>query len=286
MVTHFGQAAELFLHQAADGHRIDFLFIADIQFLGHIVHAGTAGNQPAAIALLADILHHFIMFIPDLANQLFQDILQRDDARSAAVFIHHNCHMVLAFPQSAQQSGDGGHAGCVQRGADQAFQLDIFIALAHGGKTVFFMYHANDVINGFVVDRQAGIAAVGKSFGHLVHGGIIRHGDHIHARGQNVLGFHIVKFNGAADQLAFAVGQLTVFFGFAHHSYQLTFGNGVLFVGIKAAGQKAFPFAKNKVQRPKYRHKGTKRRRKGHCNGFRHFLRHAFGGDFAKRQNQ
>lgn len=73
------------------------------------------------------------------------------------------------------------------------------------------MYHANDVINGFVVYRQAGIAAVGKSFGHFVHGGIIRHGDHIHARGQNVLGFHIVKFNGAADQLAFAVGQLTVF---------------------------------------------------------------------------
>ncbi len=74
------------------------------------------------------------------------------------------------------------------------------------------MYHANDVINGFVVYRQAGIAAVGKSFGHFVHGGIIRHGDHIHARGQNVLGFHIVKFNGAADELAFAVGQLTVLF--------------------------------------------------------------------------
>ena len=62
---------------------------------------------------MADVLHHVIVFVPDLANQLFQDILQRDDASGAAVFIHDHGHMVLAFPQGAQQGGDLGHAGSV-----------------------------------------------------------------------------------------------------------------------------------------------------------------------------
>ena len=89
------------------------------------------------------------------------------------------------------------------------------------------MYHANDVINGVMVDGQAGIAGFRKGLGHLFQRDVVLHRDHIHAGGQDLFHLHVVKLDGAADQLAFPVGQLAVILGFAHHGHQLALGDGV-----------------------------------------------------------
>ena len=226
------------------------------------------------------------MFVPDLADQLFQDVLQRDDASGAAVFIHDHGHMVLAFPQGAQQGGDLGHTGSVQRRSDEILQFDVVVPLLQRGKAILLMHNADDVVDRLVVDRKARIAALGEALGHFLHGGIVRYGHHVHAGRQDVLGFHVIKLNGTADQLALAIGQLTVFLGFADHRDQLTFGDGVLLPCIEAAGQEVFPGSEQHVQRRKDRNQKTQHRREGHGHGFGHFLCHAFGGDFAKSQDQ
>lgn len=84
LIPYLGQTAELFLHQTADGHSINVVILLDAQLLGRVIHAGAAGDQPAAIGLLTHILDNIVMLVPDLANQFLQNILQRDDAGRAA----------------------------------------------------------------------------------------------------------------------------------------------------------------------------------------------------------
>ena len=67
------------------------------------------------------------------------------------------------------------------------------------------MYDTDDIVNRIVVNRQTGIAALGKALGDLVHRGVVGHGHNIHAGGQHILGLDVVKLDGAADQLTLAV---------------------------------------------------------------------------------
>lgn len=113
--------------------------------------------------------------------------------------------MMLALTQGTQQRGNLGHAGRVQRRADKILQLDIFVVLLQGCKAVLFMYHTNDIVDRIVVDRQAGVAALGEALNDLVHRGIILDSHYIHAGGKHILRLHIVKLDGAADQLTFTV---------------------------------------------------------------------------------
>ena len=194
--------------------------------------------------------------------------------------------MVLTLAQGAQQRGNLGHAGGVERRANQVLQLDVLVVFLQSRKAVLLMHHADDVIDCVMVDRQTGIAALGKALDDLVHRGIVLDGDHIHAGGQHVLGLDVVKLDGTADQLAFAIGQLAVLLGFADHRDQLAFGDGVLFSGIKPFGKELFPRTEQGVQRRKNRDQRTEHRGKGHGQGFGHFFCHALGGDLAESQDQ
>lgn len=53
--------------------------------------------------------------------------------------------------------------------------------LLQGRKTVLLMYDTDDIVNRIVVNRQTGIAALGKALGDLVHRGVVGHGHNIHA---------------------------------------------------------------------------------------------------------
>lgn len=124
--------------------------------------------------------------------------------------------------------------------------------LLQGRKAVLLMYDTDDIVNRIVVNRQTGIAALGKALGDLVHRGVVGHGHNIHA-GVSILGLDVVKLDGAADQLTLAVRQLAVLLGLADHGHQLTLGDGVLFSGIKPFGKELFPRAEQGVQRCKNR---------------------------------
>ena len=158
--------------------------------------------------------------------------------------------------------------------------------LLQGRKTVLLMYDTDDIVNRIVVNRQTGIAALGKALGDLVHRGVVGHGHNIHAGGQHILGLDVVKLDGAADQLTLAVRQLAVLLGLADHGHQFTLGDGVLFSGIKPFGKELLPRTEQGVQRCKNRDQRTEHGGKGHGHCFGHFLGHALGGDFAKGQDQ
>ena len=78
------------------------------------------------------------MLIPDLAYQLLQNVLQRDNTLGAAVLVHHHSHVMVLLAQGAQQLGDLGGAGGIKGGLHKVFQRGI---LAQTAKVkVLFMY--------------------------------------------------------------------------------------------------------------------------------------------------
>ena len=282
-IAYLGQMEGLFLHQAVDRIGVDVLLLRQTQLLVQIVHTSSAGDQPAAVGLLTEILGFLVVLIPDLAHQLLQDILQGNDALGAAVLIHHNRHVVVLLPQGAQQLGDLGGTSGIEGGGDHLFQ--------RGGLfqpcqiVVLFMYHANDVVDGAMVDRQTGVTRLRKDLGQLLQGDVIFHGHHVYTGGQDLFHFHIVKFNGAADQLAFPIGQLAVVFGLADHGHQLALGDGVyLFVAHKAA-QQLFPLGKQPGQRGHQCHQQLQDGGYGGSHRFRHLLGQALGGHLTKDQD-
>ena len=230
-----------------------------------------------------EVLGGLVVLIPDLAHQLFQNILQRDDALGTAVLIHHYSQMMVLLPQSAQQLGDLGRTGGVQGGLDQLFQRGLLFQACQ--IEVLFVHHTDDVVNGVVVHRQAGIARFGKGLGHLIQRGVVLHSHHVHAGGQDLLHLHVIEFDGAADQFAFPVGEFTVVFGFTHHGHQLTLGDGVLLRTVDKVPQQAFPLAEQPGEGCEQYHEQVQHRGHGRGNGLRHLLGQALGRYLAEDQH-
>ena len=223
------------------------------------------------------------MLIPDLAHQLLEDVFQGDDALGAAVLVHDDRHVVVLLPQGAQQLGDLGGTRGIQGGCDEVFHGGGFFE--PGQVEVLFMYHANDVVDGIMIDGQAGITGFRKGLGQLFQRDVVLHGHHVHAGGQDLFHLHVVELNGAADELALAVGQLAVIFGLAHHGHELTLGDGIFLTAVDELAQQLFPLGKQPGQRGKEEHQQVEHR--GHCrgNGLRHLLGQALGRYLAKDQH-
>ena len=180
MVAHLGQMVGLFLHEAVHGVGVDVFILGQVQRLVKVVHAGRAGHEPAAVRLLAEVLRGLVVFVPDLAHKLFQNVLEGDDALG---------------------------------------------------------------VNGVVIDGQAGIAGFCECLRKLFQRNIVLHGHHVYAGRQDLFHLHVIELDGAADELAFPVGELTVVLSLAHHGDELTFGDGVALAAVDEASQQLLPLA-------------------------------------------
>ena len=176
--------------------------------------------------------------------------------------------MVL-LAQGAQQLGDLGGAGGIKGGLHKVFQRGI---LAQTAKVkVLFMYHTDDVVNGAVVDGQTGISRFRKGIGHLIQ--------------REIVLLHVIELDGAADELAFPVGQLAVVLGLADHGHQLTLSDGVLLGAVDEMPQQALPLGEQPGQRGEQDQQQVQKGRNRRSNRLRHLLCKALGGHLAKDQH-
>ena len=147
------------------------------------------------------------------------------------------------------------------------------------------MYHTDDVIDGAMVDGQAGIAGFCKGAGQFFQRDIVFHRDHIHAWGKDLFHLHIVKLDGAADELALPVGQFAVAFGLADHGHQLTLGDGVFLAAVDEVVQQLLPLAEQPCQRGEQGHEQIQEGRHRRSDGLRHLFGDALGADLAEDQH-
>ena len=67
------------------------------------------------------------------------------------------------------------------------------------------MDDTDDVVDGAMIDRQAGVTGLRKGLRQFFQRDIIRHRHHIHTGGQDLFHLHVIELDGAADQLTLAV---------------------------------------------------------------------------------
>ena len=223
------------------------------------------------------------MLIPDLTHQLFEDIFQRDDTLGAAVFIHDDRHVVMLLPQDAQQLRDLRGTGGIQGGGHQI--VDLRLLFQASNVEVLFMDDTDDVVDGAMIDRQAGVTRLRKGLRQFFQRDIIRHRHHIHTGGQDLFHLHVIELDGAADQLTLAVGQLTVVLSLADHGHQLALGDGVALAAVNKMVQQPFPLAEQPCQRGKHHHQQAEHRRNCGSYRFRHLLGQALGAHLAEDQH-
>ena len=147
------------------------------------------------------------------------------------------------------------------------------------------MDQADDVVDGCVVDRDAGVAALGEENRQLLHGDGVRGGDNVHPGGEDLLHLHVVKLNGSADQFALVVLQAALALRFLHHGDELFFGDALVLGGVEDLHRQLVEQAEEEVQGRQHRQNHPHGRHCPHTELFRLVLCHGFGRDFAKNQH-
>ena len=243
MVPRFGHPPHLLQHPAGDGSGVAGpLYLEQVI---HIVQVGGTGDQVAAVGLLLENLDDLVMFVPNLTHQLLQDVLQGDDTLGTAVLVHHHRHVYLVLLQDTQQlKGLGVASGVEHRGFEVGHHG---LPPVPGGVKVLLVDKAHDVVNGLMVDRDAGVACLGKEGGQLLHGALLLGGSQVHPGGEQLGDLQVVELNGVADQVTLVLVQAALVLRLVHHAHQLLLGDAVVPLGAEDPAHQLFPLAEQEV---------------------------------------
>ena len=122
----------MFYRPAADGRIIIIeIAVVDLEFLKKIVDAHIAVHLIEVIGQLNNLILYDIAFIPDIADELFEDILHSNEAHGSAVFIGDYGKMELLFAELAQRLRKDRGLMNVAYGKEVAPYIERS-ALAHG----------------------------------------------------------------------------------------------------------------------------------------------------------
>ena len=130
-----------------------------------------------------------------------------------------------------------------------------------GGKQIFLVNDAHNIVYAFMVDRQTGKTLFGKNGGGLVHGSGVFKGDYIHSGGENVLCVQVVKADSRADKLALFPVQTSLALGLRHKGEKLFIRDAVVLLFMEQPVQQLFPLGKEKIHRCEQRQQNPENRR-------------------------
>src|SRR3954469_13419609 len=152
----------------------------EVEALAQVVEAHLGAEDERSISLFDDRLRLHIVFVTDLADDLFEQIFDRDEPRGAAVLVDDDRHLDLLALELLEQLRHPlgfGHEG---RGTDQRDDRvgRVVIQL----EEVLDANHAKDVVEVLFVDREPRVLLLAKERAQLRHGRAFRHGDNVGPR--------------------------------------------------------------------------------------------------------
>ena len=222
------------------------------------------------------------MLIPDLANQLFQNVLHGDDTQRAAVAVVDDGDVGFFLLQQLEQVGNlqrFGHEH--RRGHDFGKLLAVHDTVV---VEVALVDDTHDVVDIFIINQQAGETALVKDLGDCT--GIIADADglQIHTVGENVLGIPVGELDGRAQQLVLILIQAALLLDFVHQHQQLFLGHAAVFGVADDLAHQVFQGREHKGEGGQHHHQYPQEGGGEHGKLFGHFLRQTFGGDLAENQ--
>ena len=172
------------------------------EMLEHVADGLLRVDAQRAVGKLDDRLFDNVVLVPDLADELLEDILDRDDADGAAVVVRDDGDVLLALRHDGQQLVDVGalvdEEGLVQQRADVGVGAQMQIGLDEFAD----LQHADDVVDRALVDGQTAVvlAADGREDRLKVVAEIDRR--EVDARREDALDRDVAELERGGDQLS------------------------------------------------------------------------------------
>ena len=216
-----GQVAEGIHHQAADGVELavgelgveGFVEVLD---RGQRLDQEVTGRQRFDVAVFLDIV-----LVLDVADDLFQHVLDGHQASHAAVFVDHHGHVVVVGAELAQQHVEA--LGFRHEGgrAQQLLDVERLVAAEDQRQQVLGQEDADHLVEAFADHRVARVGGVDDRREELLRRVAGLDADHLRARHHDVAHLQVGDLDGALDDgQCLAVEQL-VLVGFAQDFQQL-----------------------------------------------------------------
>ena len=187
-------------HQAAEGVE---LFIGEVRVELIIelfdrrqpLDQEVAGGQLLDVVLVIDIV-----FILDIANDLFQDILDGDQSGHAAIFIDHYRHMVVGrakfLEQHVEPLGLGHAGGWTQHILDVE---TVGVVFQQQRQQILGQQDAEHIVDAFADHREAGVSRLDDRGQKLPRCLGRLDGGHLGARDHDVAHLHVGDLQCALD---------------------------------------------------------------------------------------
>ena len=266
---------------AAHGNAVGFQF--HIEELHEVLQTDGAIDPVEVFSQLLKILLDLVVFIPDLAHQLLQNVLHRDDSQRAAEIIDHDRDVGFLVLKRFQNVPDFGVLIDEQRlrhdlgdGLIGHFPVDVEILL---------MENANDLINGIPVDKQPGEPGLGEGLCDFLVALVDVNGFQLDAMGQNFRRRQVAELQGVSQKLTLVLINAAVMLHVLHEKKQLFMGHFGVAVRLDEAGNQLFALSEEKIQRRQRPYPQADERRAEHGETLRGVLCNALGCDFTKEQD-
>ena len=244
-VPRLGNVFGLFHHPAAyrAGVRVfDFL----IQRVLQLIQRRIAKDQQGAVLAAADIDLHLIVLVPDFAHQLFQNVLHGDDTGGAAVLVRNHGHLAAGALHQLQRSADLRRFRHEQGLFHQLLQGAG--ALLQPVEKVLLVQNAHDMVQRFVIDRQAGMLAVLQNLHHFLLGGVQRHAFHLDPWREDIRQAAVVEqLDAVFEQIALVLVHAALLLHLVHQRQQLVLREGAVVFKVEHAAEQLFPAGKDRV---------------------------------------
>jgi len=129
-----------------------------VEGVAHLVGAPEPGHRPRAVDELTASLAAAVVLVGDLADDLLDDVLERDDARRAAVLVDDDGHLEASLAQLAQQRVEADRLGHDEAVGHQGRDRHVLAPLVRDGHGLLDVDDAVDVVPVLAEDREARVA--------------------------------------------------------------------------------------------------------------------------------
>ena len=147
------------------------------------------------------------------------------------------------------------------------------------------MQYADDVIHGFLIDRQARISALLELLRDFIVVRLDIDGLNVHPGREDFFHIHIGEFNGGTDQFTLMSVDAALVLRLLHDGDQLLFGVTMILRRLDDLSDQLLPAAQQPVQRREQLYQREQHRIEGYSDSFGMFLGDVLGRHFAKEQN-
>src|SRR5881628_1374353 len=146
--------SQLFLNQSAD--RVGILVQADLEKIVDAPHLRPSVHQDLILSDPFDQLLRDIGLVHDLADHLFQEVLERDQTHHPAELVHHDGHVSLFLLELLQELIGLFRGRHEERRMRDLLEPDIIMPLSQVHQRLGLVENPDDVVQAPVEQRDAG----------------------------------------------------------------------------------------------------------------------------------